>query len=76
MGLLIFVIKTAETEETVTYGYGAGPGDLVGVVTVHKATGVPVGWDTLPGQARTALRAIFKGRSKTGDWPHHYTYAA
>jgi hypothetical protein len=76
MGLLVFIIKTAETEETVTYGYGGGPDDLVGVVSIHKATGTPVDEDALPGQARIALRAIFRGRSKTDDWPHHYTYAA
>ncbi|MEV0145871.1 MULTISPECIES: hypothetical protein [unclassified Nonomuraea] len=76
MALLVFIIKTAETEETVTYGYGEGPDDLVGVVSIHKATGAPVNAYALPGQAQIALRAIFRGKSKTGDWPHHYTYAA
>ncbi|GAA3608566.1 hypothetical protein GCM10022419_111880 [Nonomuraea rosea] len=76
MGLLIFVSKATETGETVTYEYGAGPDDLVGVVSIHKATGTPVDEDALPEQARVALRAVFRGRSKTGDWPHHYTYAA
>ncbi|GAA3178342.1 hypothetical protein [Nonomuraea roseoviolacea] len=59
-----------------TYEYGEGPDDLVGVVSIHKATGAPVDKDALPRQAQLALRAIFKGKSKTGDWPHHYTYAA
>ncbi|MCG5220876.1 hypothetical protein [Streptosporangium sp. KLBMP 9127] len=76
MGLSIFIIKTAETEETVTYGYGGGSDDLVGAVSIHKASGTPVDEDALPGQARVALRAIFRGKSKTGDWPHHNTYAA
>lgn len=76
MALLVFIIKTAETEETVTYGYGGGPDDLVGVVSILKATGAPLNDDDLPRQAQIALRAIFSGKSKTGDWPHHYTYAA
>ncbi|MGP3960740.1 hypothetical protein ACTWPT_32490 [Nonomuraea sp. 3N208] len=76
MGLLVFIIKTAETEETVTYGYGGGPDDLVGVVSLHKATCTPEDEDALPREARIALRAIFRGKSKTGDWPHYYTYAA
>jgi hypothetical protein len=76
MALLVFIIKTAETEETVTYGYGGCPDDLVGVVSLDKASGTPVNEDALPRQAQIALLAIFRGKSKTGDWPHHYTYAA
>ncbi|MEU6251021.1 hypothetical protein [Glycomyces sp. NPDC047010] len=75
MALSMFVLKTAEDDETVTYGYGDGPDELSGSVTIAKESGAPVE-ASLPGRAEIALRAIFKGRSRTGDWPHHYTYAA
>lgn len=76
MALSMFVLKTAEDDETVTYGYGHGPDEISGTVMIEKRSNTPVNEESLPGGARIALRAIFKGKSKTGDWPHHYTYAA
>jgi hypothetical protein len=76
MALHVFVVKTDETDETVTYGYGGGPDELDGSVSIDKATGVPVDEAALPGRARIAVRAVYRGKAKSGDWPHHYTYAA
>lgn len=76
MALNMFVLKTSEDDETVTYSYGTGPDDLSGVVTVEKRSNTPLGEKSLPGDAEIALRAIFRGKRKTGDWPSHYMYAA
>ncbi|SDE20764.1 hypothetical protein [Glycomyces harbinensis] len=76
MALSMFVLKTAEDEETVTYGYGDGPDALSGTVTIEKRSSTPVEEAALPGDAKIALRAIFRGRRTAGEWPHHYTYAA
>lgn len=76
MALSMFVLKTSEDDETVTYRYGDGPDELSGTVTIEKRSSTPVDEDSLAGDAKIALRAIFRGKRKDGEWPHHYTYAA
>lgn len=76
MALLMFVLKTSEDDQTVTYRYGDGPDELYGTVAIAKRTGRPVDEESLPLGATIALRAIRRGKRKAGKWPHRYMYAA
>ncbi|GAB3656284.1 hypothetical protein [Glycomyces tarimensis] len=70
------IVKLAETESTITYGYGEDREHIEGTVDFDRDSGEAVNKSDDSDRARIVAGFVpFKMR-RTGTWPHHYTYAA
>lgn len=70
------ILKLAETDSTVTYGYGEDREHIDGTVEFDLESGEAVSRSEDSDRAHIVAGFVPFKKKRTGSWPHHYTYAA
>ncbi|WP_460498341.1 hypothetical protein [Glycomyces tarimensis] len=76
MAIQLFIKKLSEEADTVTYGYGSGPDELEGQITLRKDTGKSADGTEPSGIELRAFHVVHRARRRSGRWPEHYNYVA